>query len=141
MNQPARTRLSPPFVLSLVMLASLYIFAYYPLTYLFHLERGGTLQALPMVSCILLGVILAAVVHMLLGGESMTPYAILTAVLYLAALALSWVFVLLFHNEYNSFWAILLHIFPQSAGMVFMLPGVAAHLLALFWLHRRHIAE
>ena len=94
-----------------------------------------------MVSCILLGVILAAVVHMLLGGESMTPYAILTAVLYLAALALSWVLVLLFHNEYNSFWAILLHIFPQSAGMVFMLPGVAAHLLALFWLHRRHIAE
>ena len=65
MNQPARTRLVPPFVLSLVMLASLYIFAYYPLTYLFHLERGGTLQALPMVSCILLGVILAAVV---LGG-------------------------------------------------------------------------
>ena len=89
MNQPARTRLIPPFVLSLVMLASLYIFAYYPLTYLFHLERGGTLQALPMVSCILLGVILAAVVHMLLGGESMAPYAILTAVLYLAALALS----------------------------------------------------
>ena len=31
MNQPARTRLVPPFVLSLVMLASLYIFAYYPI--------------------------------------------------------------------------------------------------------------
>ena len=45
------------------------------------------------------------------------------------------------NTDSNSFWAILLHIFPQSAGMVFMLPGVAAHLLALFWLHRRHIAE
>ena len=142
MNQPSRARSVPTLVLSLAMLASLYIFTYCPLTYLFHLERGGLLEPLVWVSCTLLGVILAAVADMLLGTEPAKPYAILTWFLYLTVLALSWVFVLLFHNEYDSPWAVLLRLFPQNVGMTSMLPGVAVHLLSLLWLRRRrHTAE
>lgn len=142
MNQAPRVRTGPALGLSLAMLASLYIFTYCPLTYLFHLERGGLLEPLVWASCTLLGVILAAVAGILLEPETVKPYAILTVVLYLAVLILSWVFVLLFHNEYDSPWAVLLRLFPQSIGMVSMLPGVAVHLLSLLWLRRRrHTAE
>lgn len=137
MKQAPRTRTGPALFLALAMLASLYIFTYYPLVYLFHLEKGELLQGMVLVSSTLLGVILAAVVRMLLTEEAVKPYAILTPVLYLTVLALSWLLVSLFHNEYNSPWALLLQLFPQAVGLVYMLPGVAVHLLSLVWLHRR----
>ena len=137
MKQASRARTGPALVFSLAALGSLYIFTYCPLVFLFQLEKGGVLQGMVLVGSVLQGVILAAVVHMLLEPETVKPYAVLTAVLYLAFLVLSWVLVSLFHDEYDSPWALLLQLFPQAVGLDYMLPGVALHMLSLLWLHRR----
>lgn len=137
-------RVFPTLLLSLSVFAVLYLSAHRPLVILFHHGHSGIFELMLLLSNMLLGLVLAAVVNSLLEETAFKPYAVFLAALFAVVFCLSGLLVLAVPSFYPSeprWFTLLLTCFPQFVGVAFTVPGIAAHLIGLCWLNWRRRAS